>query len=314
MQWKQIKTLFILCFLLLDVYLLVLFFDKQKDADLSTAPQTSFTIDQRLEVENISISADLPEKDLEESYISVQQKLFTTEEMDQLADKKNQQSVVIDRNIILSRFDTPIPVPEDASKETINSLLKSKFLLPENYQYWGWNTEMNVLFFFQKKSERPIYYNQNGIIMVFLNDDNKAIYYTQTMLGEADSPSGPESLIDSMVAIQLLFDDNKLHTGDNITNVDLGFYTFIPLTSGEQVFAPTWTITVNGEKKFYVNAIENLVFSSDEPKFLTNAVSTIKSKVQKLEDSDEEDKNEIEDYILNHINQLLTTNNRSETE
>ncbi|SDQ05263.1 two-component system regulatory protein YycI [Virgibacillus salinus] len=301
MQWRQIKTLFILCFLILNAYLLFMFFDKLEELDYGLAEnEESSTFKEQLENENITISADLPEEELDKSYISVNQKSFTDEEVESLNGLDGQQSEVINGNFIVSLFEEPVTIPENADNTLISEIVKSKILLSDNYTYGTWNEEMNILVFFQEKNGLPIYYNQNGIVVVYLNNENEMIFYTQTVLGEAESPTDTESLIKPISAIQVLFDGNRLLAGDEITDVNMGFHTRIPLSSGEQLFAPTWTITVNENENFYVNAIENLVFSSDEMTFLTQYITDTTETLQELKDG-----NEVKEFVLNHLNTKL---------
>ncbi|MGP4107834.1 two-component system regulatory protein YycI [Virgibacillus sp. L01] len=309
MQWKQIKTLFILCFLVLNAYLLFMFFDKLEELDYGLAEDNEeATFKEQLENENIKISADLPAEELNESYISANQKSFTDKEVESLNGLGNQQSEVINGNFIVSQFEEPVTIPEGADNNLITEIVKSKILLEENYTYGTWNKEMNVLVFFQKKRDLPIYYNQNGIVVVYLNNSNEMIFYTQTMLGEAETPTEEKSLIKPIDAIKVLFDGDRLWPEDEITDVNMGFHQRIPLPNGQQLFAPTWTITVNGEKNFYVNAMENLVFSSDEMTFLTDYISYTKETLQSLKDD-----NEVKEYVLNHLD-TIPTDNRSDTE
>lgn len=308
MQWKQIKTLFILGFLALNVYLLLMLINKQNETDFVLPETSDSTFEQQLESEDISISADLPQVDFNVSYLSLNQKTFTEEELEFFEDADNQQTEVIDDNFILSRFENPIPVPEDADNSLISELVKNNILLSENYTYSSWNEEMNVLVFFQEKNDYPVYYNQNGIILVYLNDENEMIFYTQTMLGDDDSPTEEESVIEPMTAIQALFNGNRLQNGDEITDINMGLHTRIPLESGEQVFSPTWTITVNDEEQFYVNAIENLVVPNDQLTFLTGTASFTIENMQSLDESD------MTDFVLAHLNEQLSSNQQSEGE
>ncbi|WP_174615192.1 two-component system regulatory protein YycI [Virgibacillus ihumii] len=309
MQWKQIKVLFILCFLVLDIYLLVMFFQKQQDAeDLGIAESLTSTVED-LEDENIKIEADLPQQQLEESFISVKQKNFTKEDEKVLDDKTNLEAVRIKDNLMIGRFEEPVSLQENGSDDVIAEQVKSFILSPESYTFWDWNKELNVLVFFQQKNDRPIYFNQSGIVLVFLNDENEMIFFTQTMLGEPQSPGDTNSLIKPKQAINVLFTNNMLVSGDVVTDVSIGFYTRYPLDSGVKVFAPTWAITVNEEENFYVTAIENRVFSSDEQQFLENAARSIFNKVRTTGEE-----TELKEFVLNHINQKLTEVNRSETE
>ncbi|SFD70490.1 Two-component signal transduction system YycFG, regulatory protein YycI [Lentibacillus persicus] len=305
MQWKQIKTLFILCFLVLNVYLLLMLYDKQTQSEYALPDTSDSTFDQKLESENISISATLPNGDFNVPYLSLDRKSFTEEELAFFEEADNQEAEVINENFILSHFENPISIPEDADSSLVSDLVKSNILLADNYRFSSWNKDMNVLIFFQEKNELPIYYNQSGIVLVYLNEENEMIFYTQTMLGDDESPE-EESLIEPMEAIRTLFNENRLQNGDEITEVNMGYHTRIPLETGEQGFSPTWTVTVNDEENFYVNAIENQVGSNDELDFLKESVDSTIERVQKLEESD------LTEFLLSHLNQKLSSNQQSE--
>src|SRR5699024_1020580 len=180
MQWSQIKTLFILCFLVLNIYLLYLVIDKQKEADIGIIEREDTTIEEQLESEDITYG-DLPEVKDEEPFLSVEQKNFDREDASSLDKFSNQDAAIIDKNIIISVFDNPIQLPSNATDQTILSLLKDDILYPEEYDFWGWNKEYNVLVFFQKKNERPIYFNRGGMVLFFLNKENEVSGYIQTM-------------------------------------------------------------------------------------------------------------------------------------
>lgn len=306
MQWKQIKTLFILCFLVLNVYLSLMLYEKETQSEYAMPETSDATLAEQLESENISISADLPNGDLNQSNLSLNQKSFTEEELSFFDDTDNQEVEVINDNFILSRFENPIAIPEDADGNIISDMVKSNLLLADNYRFSGWNTEMNVLIFFQEKNDLPIYYNQNGIVLVYLNDANEMIFYTQTMLGDDESPVEEDSLIEPMMAIRALFNGNRLQNEDEITEVNIGYHTRYPLEKGEQVFSPTWTVTVNDKENFYVNALENRIVSNDELTFLKESVSSTIERVQKLEESD------LTEFMLSHLNQKLSSNQQSE--
>ncbi|MGY0694636.1 two-component system regulatory protein YycI [Virgibacillus sp. FSP13] len=308
MQWSQIKTLFILCFLVLDVYLLIQFLDKQEKNDFDVMEEQESTIEQQLKLEDIKIPKELPDGELEESYISVKQKMFTEKEMGELAKFDNQTTALATGNLIVSQFKEPIPIADsDEAKEVI----KRNMLYPDDYKYWDWNKELNVLIFFQEKNDQPIYFNQSGLLLVYLNDENEITFYTQTMLGEEveDFDTSKKQLIKPIRAIDTLYNQNELHTGEEVTDAKIGFYTALPMTSGEQTFVPTWKITVNGERNYFINAIENFAFSSDDLTFLEESITAIKSEIVKMKGNED---------LKKAINDELTTKvegiNRSEIE
>src|SRR5690625_8002227 len=63
----------------------------------------------------------------------------------------------------------------------------------------------------------------------------------------------------------------------------MGFHTRVPLDSGVQVFAPTWEVEVNDESRYFVNAIEEVIFASEHEKFFKETLMNIKEKVGLIE-------------------------------
>ncbi|UJL46377.1 two-component system regulatory protein YycI [Virgibacillus sp. NKC19-16] len=313
MDWSKIKTLFIICFLILNAYLLFQFLNKQEQANLSVLEDSESPITDQLESENITLG-DIGVDITEESYISTGQKTFTEQERDQLEGFDNQTSEVINNNLILSAFEDPVPIPDDASQEEINAIVEDEILLSENYVFGEWNTEKNVLLFFQVTNDLPVYLNQSGIVLIFLDDENNMQFYTQTMLGEVETQGEKRTLIEPMRAIETLYTRNQLFPDEEISNVNIGFYTRVPLENNEQVFAPTYKVAVNEgsdeqiERDYFVNAIEGTIFNSEESAFLNDTIGSIISSVRTLDDE-----SEIKDPVLNVL-ESREENNRSEGE
>src|SRR5690625_4497197 len=118
MQWSQIKTLFILCFLVLDVYLLFQFFDKQSESDLGVLEQRDSPIEEQLKAEDIQVPK-LPDDVSDESFLSVKPKTFTKDELKRLEDFKNQDTNVVNSNLIISEFKDPVSLPSSSSNDKI---------------------------------------------------------------------------------------------------------------------------------------------------------------------------------------------------
>src|SRR5690625_278092 len=307
MEWGQIKTVFILGFLILNVYLLIQFLEKQDQADLSLLDREDSTIEEKLNSENITIKQSLSDEEEKEPYLSVRQKIFDEEDISQLASLSNQRTTVTNKNFIFSIFEKPVKIP-GGDLEIIDGFVKKLIIYTDEYELWHWNKDVNVLIFFQKENEQPIYFNQSGIILVFLNDNDEAIYYTQTLLGEPDSLHDKKTLLKPLEAIEVLYNANELRPGDEISKVDIGFHTRVPSTDGVQVFVPAWKVTINDEKNYFVNAIEGFIFASDENKFLTESIEFNLERVQEMEDED------IKEDALQLLRDQLEGINRGEDE
>jgi len=276
MHWGQIKTLLIFSFLILDVYLFVQFLDKKEVADIGIIEHEPSTIEEQLISESIAI-AELPKQANEESYISVKQHLFTEEELISQDGVVKQDAIILNKNTVLSTLENPVSLPRRESSSNLNDLLQSTAYYADNYTFWRKNEKMNVLIYFQNKLDRPVYYNEKGYVLLFLNEDDEVTHYVQTMLGEEERLTEKRTLIEPIRAIETLYNANELNAGDHITKVDIGYHTRVPFESDVQVFAPIWKITVNDEKHYFVNAIEGFTFSTDEEEYLENITeSTMK--------------------------------------
>lgn len=305
MQWSQIKTVFILGFLILNVYLLIQFLEKQDQEDLSLLDREESTIEEKLNHENITIKPNLSDEEEREPYLSFRQNNFNEDDISQLASFSNQRAAVINKNFIFSIFEKPVKIP-DGDLELIDGFVKNSIIYPDEYELWHWNKELNVLIFFQEENDRPIYFNQSGILLAFLNDDNELVYYTQTLLGESESRQDTMKLFKPLEAIEALYNANELRARDEITMVDIGFHTRVPSTDGVQVFVPAWKVTVNDERNYFVNAIEGFIFSSNEFNFLKESIEFNINRVQTMEEGD------FKKEALQLLNDELEAINRSE--
>lgn len=276
MHWGQIKTLLIFSFLILDIYLFVQFLEKKEIADIGIIEHEPSSIEEQLKSESISV-ADLPKQTYEESYISVKRHLFTEEELADADSVQKQESHILNQSTIISKLDKPVKLPRRESSSSLNDLLKSIAYYADDYTFWRKSEQMKVLVYFQNKLDRPVYYNEQGFVLLFLNEDNEVTHYVQTMLGEEERLAERRTLIEPIRAIETLYHANELKPGDDISKVDLGYHTRVPFESDVQVFAPIWKITIDNEKHYFVNAIEGFTFSTDEAEYLENIVtSTLK--------------------------------------
>lgn len=292
MQWSQIKTLFIITFLILNVYLLVQLYDKQKQPEGLLEHQEESSIEEQLAEDEIQIP-DLEGKlDAEkEPFITVEQQTFSEEELAEIDILKEQSYDIIDENLIVSKVNSKQRISKKASKSTIVEAAQDVIPFIDEYVFWEWDQDLNIMMFFQEKNKRPVYYNPNGLILIFLNDKNEIEYYSLSKLSEEEKEQEERTLITPMEAIETLYNSGELFYEDEVNSVEVGFHTRIPSTNGVQVFVPTWQITVNDSRNYFINAIEGFVFSSEEHEFLEETLRNDLEKIQSyLSDNDKQKK------------------------
>jgi len=288
MQWSQIKSILILSFFILNAYLFAQFLEKKEQADIGVLEQDLYSIEEQLEDDDIEIG-DLPEKSLEETFISVEPYEFSTKELKQDKPKKSQETVVLDDTLIVSKLKTPLKVDTSSDNSIMNKFNEIAYY-SDNYHYWGHDETYNILIFFQDKLDRPIYFNKNGLVLAILNEDDEIEGYIQTMLGEEEPLDDKRELIEPLTAIEKVYENDELKQNDEISKVTIGFHTRVPSESGVQVFAPTWKINVNDEQDYFVNAMEGFIFSTEEEEFLEEVLSRTNNQIK--DNLDEYDKDE----------------------
>src|SRR5699024_12264619 len=152
MQWNQIKTIFILCFLVLDVYLLIKFIDKQEQTDLGVLEHENTSIEQQLASEDISLPELPTDIEEEEHYISVSPREFSEDDLEKLG--KDQSPVVVDDDRrVISTFKDPISIPVDESDEDIKRAISNDVTEADQSTYLWRNEEVNVILFLYMKED-----------------------------------------------------------------------------------------------------------------------------------------------------------------
>lgn len=270
-DWSKTKTIFILAFLTLDIYLAIEFFELRNQSDFAILQEA--TIEEKLEVEGI-VYSDLPD-DIDKSfYITAKSKDFTLNEVAKL---ENQALVLTNTNIeeeafrtLNMKLDKPFPLPEVNMQSKINQFLKDNVISGELYHYWYTDEESNSIICIQTYNNQNIFQSREdhiGMIIFHLNEDNEIYSYEQSMLEEIKKVEEQESAISALKAIEALYNKNYLTPNSELVNIQYGYYTHIPL-SNQQILAPTWHIIVeteNSERKdFYVNALEGDVLQLTE--------------------------------------------------
>ncbi|WP_407269407.1 two-component system regulatory protein YycI [Radiobacillus sp. PE A8.2] len=290
MQWGQIKTLFILCFLILDIFLIQQFL-VSREPDIPYLPES--TVEEIVKT-NIKGVEDIPTETTQASYLYASRKQFTEEEKAMVSSFTNQETEIVNNNLIVSLFKEPLAYNQDNPSD----ILPNYVLYSDQYVYWGKNDASNTLIYFQKSDDKPIYYNSGGILLIFLNEEGEMVQYVQTMLTKEEDEEDQYDLINAFDAVTYLYRSNSLIEEDEITDYRIGYHTVIPLYDGVQVFAPAWKITVNGQKNYIVNAIEGHSYPKTDNVFISE---TIDEFLQVMEE-----KQEPSSLLSKTINRLTT--------
>lgn len=259
MDWSKIKTIFIITFFILDVFLGYQFIQKRSSNQIDIALEMS--IEDQLKQDEITYN-ELPKKEITENYISGKQKKFTTEETDVL---DNQTVIILDSTFLKSTLNKPLSLPESNFEFRINQFLKEEVISGESYKLWSFDVETRTFYYFQQYKNKTIYNNFGAMIMVHLNEDNQIVSYEQTMLDDIEEYQREEDIIPAIKALEILYKKDLLTPGSHVTKVELGYSgLFLFNTSKTNVLTPAWRIVVDDKEDFYVNALEGQVIDQNQ--------------------------------------------------
>ncbi|RWZ54693.1 hypothetical protein EQV77_13670 [Halobacillus fulvus] len=276
MQWGQIKTLFIISFLILDLFLLQQFLEKQNQPELSQLTFESQDTVTELENSDVTIDEDVLSFEVPSVPVIESEGISFSEDirnqMEDLEEDGGQDIEYINNNTVMkSTLDEPVDVTEENILNQINAVIP----FANQYSYWGWDQEKGVAILFQKTNNRTIYMNQGGVLLVRI-EDNQITRYAATLHSFSNSSeeedAQPSELISPLNVIKQLFDEGLISQGDEISSIDVVYHNSLNLVpglqNGPQQFAPTWKIDIAGGGSLFVNAIRGHIIDRNVDEFI----------------------------------------------
>jgi regulatory protein YycI of two-component signal transduction system YycFG len=260
MDWSKIKTIFIITFLILDVYLLFQFMRTRDANNFEVSTETSF--EEKLKADEIQY-VELPKATIKEQYLSAKPKVFTKAEIVKL---KGQIATLKEPGTaLLATLEKPLQLNSEFEPAELSSFLKENVLYGDNYQFWEKNDENNTITYFQLYENVPLYNNIYGMITFNISSENKIVSYQQTFLEGIEKLTAKEEILKPLKAIETLHQKGMLKPKSKITKIELGYATLIQLAAS-QVLAPTWRFVVDDKESLFVNAFEGQIiqFNIDE--------------------------------------------------
>ncbi len=129
MDWNNTKSIFIMVFFVLNIFLLYQFLEKINDSQLEsfTEPLT----DELLKEDEISIETPLP-KQKSDQFLTAQSKTFEKKDIQHL---KNQKAKIIDDKKLVGTFKIPVGMKEEIQAADVDIFLKEYILNGSEYHF-----------------------------------------------------------------------------------------------------------------------------------------------------------------------------------
>lgn len=263
MDWSKTKSIFIIVFLVLDIFLLTIFMNKIRESNPDTLGQT--TIEETLKAANIKYPPKLSKEPVKDAIISASTKKISEKDLDKL---KDQEVNAVNDNTINSTLKEPVSISENFSPDELKDFLKKHILNGEQYSFWKYSKEEQTIVYFQMFKDRKIFNNANGKLILYLNTDREIVSYKQTLLDNLKESTGKKQLVTPFDALRFLVENNEIENGSEIVGVpSLGYSTFGPIDE-YQVLAPTWHFVVEKNDKkedVFINAVEAQIVEITNP-------------------------------------------------
>ncbi|MDF2037056.1 two-component system regulatory protein YycI [Cytobacillus oceanisediminis] len=256
MDWSKIKTIFILTFLVLDIYLMYEFFKLKEASEFEPIAQAS--LEKQLKNADITFEEPLPKSNPKDRYLRAKPVEFDIEELEGDTRLEGQEITISEGTTLNSVLDESIKISDKFSPSELSAFIKNRVLYGEQYRYWEKPENSNRITYYQEFEGKMFYMNLNGELTFYLNDENEIVSYKQTLLEKIESKEESEKVIQPIKAVETLYKNGSLEAKSKITNVELGYFTFVHLSSS-QLLTPAWRFVINGEENLFVDAFQGSI-------------------------------------------------------
>ncbi|KXH80603.1 two-component system regulatory protein YycI [Sporosarcina sp. HYO08] len=258
MDWNKTKTIFIVIFSILNVFLYSLYLNQRTEAQ-NVQVAGKLSIEESLGMDNITYDT-LPSYKNESAYVSGKKVVFKQEDVNRLP---HQVVTIIDDTKLTSEMKEPLSIRNGKGTYQFTEFLTNYVWHGTEYVLWEVDEEARKATFFQHVNGEPLYFSPNAMLVAHWDEENLLTHYEQRMFKDFVSFNRKKVLLSPLEAIGSLASRGYLKQDSKVTNVELGYSTLVQLLTETQVFAPTWHVRVkskDGElEDYFINAIEGKV-------------------------------------------------------
>lgn len=261
MDWNKTKSIFILVFVVLNVFLYSQYVDTYTEGQRIEILSEQ-NIEAKLKEDNITYS-NLPTSGEVIPYLSAKVKHYSLEE---LPFSTNFSYKLITETLLMATLKTPIKLTDPLQPAIITEFVHQYVHEGKSFILWEVDEETRTALFFQRENNQTLYFNKSGYVKVHWNANNEVFMYEQSILEKLEEIEQQEKFTQPLEVLQALYAKNLLKPKDHIKDMKLGYSTLVQLTE-TQLFAPTWEVNVETADKetarYFVNAVDGKVIEID---------------------------------------------------
>lgn len=255
MNYRRIEMIFLITFLLLNIYLGFNLYEDNKEEAVNKM-ETVSDIEKILERDKIKYPKTISDKRTEGYYLSAQKTDF-----DHDVKQLKHQHATVTNGVVTSTLDKGHQVKLNTDfLSAINAFdhNKENVIKGSDYQYYAEESTKKVLMYTQMYHDMPIV-DETARIEYDIQHD-KVVKYRQTHIDNIEEMRDAQPLISSRDAIFTLYTEGKLANFDHIRWARLAYNKIYTLNQ-TYVYAPTWQISIRHssglEEIERVNAMTN---------------------------------------------------------
>ncbi|GEO66939.1 two-component system regulatory protein YycI [Levilactobacillus spicheri] len=270
MDFRRIEWLFLVAFIVIDIFLFAAFqrdTSSQSDTTSSRTTNSDTTIIKEMRADNITFKSP-SKKSTEGYYIATTNDSEIKSDLTSLSD----QTVKYDEGLITSTFKTAITnVDTQHPDKTLDAVVANTALILNGaqYQYNAQLSSQNTVVYTQRVAGSQLY-TRYGQLRFSLTNDGTVTGYTQGYLNDVSTLRERTATISERKALIWLYQYNQIQNNTKVVWTKLAYTRYFTLKNSS-VYIPTWIIAVKptsgndaGTLQLkHVNAFTGTILTSD---------------------------------------------------
>lgn len=274
MNFRKVEVIFIIAFLILDIFLINIFWDKYIGTFNQAIASQSVDIETEFQTNNISYN-DPSDEILTTPFIRTKNKTITIDEVLSVTSDTQSVEVVSESSQIISQINEPVPlkgvdantVSGTLSEDTLNQLdnfVDSEIYDGNLYQFVTYDQNAGTILYMKQTTENyPIADGSSEI--VFQVNENYAVYgYEQTVTGESAAQGEDRTVITQAQALGNAFLNNSIPDDATIVTSFLSYRQTLMLEE-ITLYHPVWTLFIQSSEgttqRVFVDAINGSILT-----------------------------------------------------
>ncbi|MBB1078433.1 two-component system regulatory protein YycI [Limosilactobacillus sp. STM2_1] len=274
MNFKRIQWIFILAFLLFDIFVGSSLILETRFTVSNGQPNRQSTVLKEMHNDSISYG-DLSNKQ-QTGYYVAGKRSTDGGVLEQESGRLHNQNAHFSSGTLTSDFDKPIKLSKDNPLHRVNRLLKNKKMvaLGDNYRYNRELSDKNNIVYTQMLEGKPLISN-DGQIRFHVNSDHELTGYTQTYLQDVEILRQRSNTISQQRAVTWLYKHNQIPNNSRIRWASLSYAKLLNTTTDDKaVYVPTWVVEIKTKNSGAIQQLEVNAFNSTVMKETPDSVNT----------------------------------------